>query len=106
MKTKNSAPTPRDSTQGLVRYCNYFMEFPDGEVWHDSTHVVGGFHAWIKNTNLYKTKPEVALKMARTGEAHWKDSNGVEHRMILSETPVERKWGLNKKVIRKSAIEI
>lgn len=106
MKTKNSAPTPRDSTQGLIRYCNYYLEFPNGEVWHDSTHIAGGLHAWITNTRLYKTNPEAALRMIKSGEAHWKDSNGVQHRMVLSETAVPRKWGLNKKIRRKSEVHL
>ena len=104
MKTKNSNRSPRDSTQGLIRYCNYFIEFPGnfqveemrGEIYQDSTHIAGGLVAWIKNTALYKSNIEAARKLMQTGEYHWKDQNGALHRMVISETPVERRWGLNK----------
>jgi len=105
MKTKNTRNSPRDSTPGHIRYCNYFLEFPDGEVWSDALHIAGGFNAWIKNTALWRTKPDLARTLVMKGEAHWKDSNGVGHRMIISDSPVERKWGLNKKH-KRSAIEI
>jgi len=105
MKTKNSTTRPKDSTQGLIRYCNYYIEFPDGEVWSDYTHIVGGYNAWIKNTAIWKQKPDLARRLAMKGEAHWKDHNGVQHRMQVSETACERNWGLNKKV-KRTAIEI
>jgi hypothetical protein len=106
MKTKNSSRAPKDSTQGLVRYCNYFLEFPDGDVWGDFTHIVGGFDAWIRNTALWRKNPDRVRTLVKKGEVHWKDTNGVIHRMQISETPCVRKWGLNKKVQQRSAIEI
>lgn len=105
MKTKNSSSAPRDSTQGLVRYLNYFIEFPDGEVWQQSTHIVGGLLAWVKNTALYRTNMEAARKLISTGEYHWKvphniagKRTSVTHRMMISEAPVSTNWGLNKKI--------
>lgn len=105
MKTKNSSSRPRDSAKGLIRYCCYFLEFPDGEVWSDYTHIAGGYNAWIQNTAIWKTRPDVARKLSMKGECHWKDHNGVTHRMQVSDKPCERNWGLNKK-IRRSAIEL
>jgi hypothetical protein len=93
MKTKNSNRSPRDSTQGLIRYCNYYLEFPDGDVWCDYVHIAGGFHSWIQRTVLWKTNPDAARKLVTNGEHHWKDNNGVLHRMVISETPVVKKWG-------------
>lgn len=98
MKTKRSNSAPRDSTQGLIRYCNYYLEFPDGEVWHDATHIAGGFHSWVVRTTLFRSNPDAARSLMKKGAHHWKDHNGVTHRMVISETPVARKWGLNKKV--------
>lgn len=106
MKTKNSSSRPTDSTPGLVRYCNYYLEFPDGEVWSDYTHIVGGYNAWIKNTAIWRNRPDLARNLALKGEAHWKDHNGVGHRMKVSDTPCERKWGLNRQIKNKTAIEI
>lgn len=102
MKTKNSNSSPKDSTQGLIRYLNYTLEFPDGERWTDYTHIAGGLNAWVVNTALWKTKPEAARRLIKTGEYHWKDNNGVLHRMVISEWPCERKWGLNKSIKRGS----
>lgn len=104
MKTKNSSAKPQDATHGHIRYCNYYLEFPDGEVWSDYTHIAGGYSAWITNTRIWKDKPDLARKLSLTGEAHWKDHNGVEHRMIVADQPCERKWGLNKKHKRSSSV--
>lgn len=106
MKTKNSSTRPQDSTQGLIRYCNYYLEFPDGEVWSDYTHIVGGYSAWLKNTAIWRKYPDVARSLSLKGEAYFKDHNGVIHRMKISETACDRKWGTNKKIRRKSALDI
>jgi len=100
MKTKNSSSAPRDSTQGLIRYCNYYLMFPDGEVWSDYTHIAGGFHSWVVRTSLFRSNPEAASKLLKKGDHHWKDKNGVTHRMVISDAPCERKWGINQKVKR------
>jgi hypothetical protein len=102
MKSKNSNTRPRDATPGDIRYCLYSIEFPDGDVWTDYTHIAGGYNAWIKNTAIWKNNPDVARVLSQKGEAHWKDHNGVTHRMKISETPCERKWGLNKKHVRRT----
>lgn len=59
---------------------------------------MGGYNAWIKNTAIWRNNPDLARTLATKGEAHWKDHNGVEHRMKISDTACERKWGLNKKI--------
>ena len=105
MKTRNSSSRPRNHTPGEIRYCNYYLEFPDGEVWSDFTHIAGGYNAWIKNTAIWRQRPDLARKLAIRGEAHWKDHNGVEHRMVISDTPCVRNWGLKNK-IKRTAIEI
>src|SRR4051812_11287944 len=102
MKTKNSSSRPEDWTPGVIRYCNYYLEFPDGDVWSDFTHVAGGFVSWIERTALWKKDPELARMLATKGEAHWKDHNGVEHRMIISETPCNRKWGKPDRIKRQA----
>lgn len=105
MKTQNSSSRPRDATPGEIRYCNYYIEFPDGEVWSDYTHIAGGYNAWIQNTAIWRNNPDLARKLSIKGEAHWKDHNGVTHRMKISDEACERKWGLNKK-IKRTALEI
>lgn len=110
MKTKNSSSRPKDSTQGLIRYCNYYLEFPDGEVWSDYAHVAGGLESWITRTALHKMNPDSARALMQKGEFAWYVSHGktgrVRHRMEISETPCARKWGLNSKVQQRSAIEV
>ncbi len=105
MKTRNSSSRPVNHTPGQIRYCNYFLEFPDGEVWSDFTHIAGGYNAWIKNTAIWRNRPDLARKLAMKGEAHWKDHNGVTHRMQIADSPCTRVWGLNKKH-KRSAIEL
>lgn len=108
MKTKNSSAAPRDSTQGLIRYCNYYVEFPDGDRWSDYTHIAGGLESWISRTTLHKMNPEAARKLTQKGEYHWYVSHGdkgrVRHHMIISEIPCERKWGLNNQIVKKTGI--
>jgi hypothetical protein len=101
VKTKNSSAAPRDSTQGVIRYCNFYLEFPDGEVWHDSAHIAGGLYAWATNV-MSKTDPEVGRALLKKGEFHRKHPDGTTHRWVVSDTPVEHKWGLNKGITRVS----
>lgn len=109
MKTKKSSSAPRNHTPGEVRYCNYYIEFPDGNQWSDYTHVAGGLESWVTRTALHKTNPEAAKRMIQKGEYHWYVSHGdmgrVRHHMVLSDTPCERRWGLNEN-IKRSVIEI
>jgi hypothetical protein len=100
MKTKNSNRAPRDQTPGEIRYLNYYLEFPDGEVWSDYTHVVGGFHSWIERTALHKMNPDAAARLKSKGEYHWYVDHGaagrVRHHMKLSDTPCPSNWGKRK----------
>ena len=108
MKTKNSAITPRDSTQGHIRYCNYTLEFPDGEIWTDYTHIAGGLESWVTRTMLHKTNPDAARALIKKGEYHWYVSHGtmgrVRHHMKVSDTKCEQNWGSNR--VKKGAIEV
>lgn len=113
MKTKRSSSAPKDSTQGLIRYCCIYVHFPDGETWSDYTHIAGGLNAWVKNTKLFMTDPEAAGKLIKKGEYHRKvyhmingKRQSVTERMVISETPCERRWGINKKVVRKVGQQI
>lgn len=107
MKTRRSSAAPRDATPGHVRYCNYYVMFPDGEVWHQSTFIAGGLLAWVKNTTLYRTSPEAARKLIKSGEYHWKvktmtahGPGSVTHRMVIASEAVPTKWG-NQKIIHR-----
>lgn len=91
MKSKRSSAAPRDATPGEVRFCNYYIEMPDGDTWSDYTHIVGGLNAWIINTAIFRANPEAASSLLKSGEYHWKDHNKVLHRMVISNTPCERK---------------
>lgn len=114
MKTKNSSSKPIDNTPGQIRYCNLYLEFPDGEVWSNYTHIAGGFNAWLRNVGRWITKqPGVLRNLEVKGEAHWDQRlpiDGhmliVKYRIKISEVPCEVKWGLNKNVHQKSAIEV
>lgn len=106
MKTKNSNSSPKDQTPGEIRYCNYYLEFPDGEVWSEYTYVAGGLESWITRTKLHILNPEAAKRLMQKGEYHWYVSHGkmgkVRHHMKLEAMPCERNWGLNKKIIHQS----
>lgn len=105
MKAKGSRPSPKNHTPGEIRYLNYSLEFPDGEVWQDFTHIAGGFHSWVKNTAIWRQKPDAVRHLLMEGECHWKDHNGVTHRMQVSETACTRKWGTGKQ-IKRTALEM
>lgn len=106
MKTKNSSSAPRNSTQGLIRYCNYTIEFPDGETWSDYVHIAGGLESWVTRTALHKMNPEAAKRLMQKGEYAWYVSHGkmgrVRHRMVVADTACERKWGTNTSALMKS----
>jgi hypothetical protein len=104
MKTKNSSSRPRDQTQGETRYCNIYIEFPDGEVWSDSIYFAGGLAAWITNTRIWKNKPDLARNLMLKGEAHWKQSNGVVEHWKIEEKPCSRKWGKPGQIKRSSKV--
>lgn len=103
MKTKNSNSAPRDSTQGEIRYLNYSLEFPDGEIWTDYTHVAGGLDSFITRTNLHVLNPDAARALVKKGEYHWYASHGalgrVRHHMKLSNEKCEQNWG-SKRIIK------
>lgn len=101
MKTKNSSAAPRDATPGEIRYLNYFLEFPDGEVWSQFMHIAGGLSAWVKNTAIYRNNPDAARKLMQQGVHSWKDRNGVKHVMRIDNSPCQHKWGTGK--VRKVA---
>lgn len=110
MKTKNSSQAPRDSTQGHIRYCNYYVEFPDGEVWSDYTHIAGGLESFITRTLLHRINPDAARNLIKKGEYHWYVSHGklgkVRHRMVVSDVACERNWGKNKRVFHTSGLHL
>lgn len=90
MKTRNSSSAPRNKTPGDIRYLNYYIELSNEIIRADYTHIAGGLHAWVKNTAIWRRNPELAVKLVQKGQAHWKDHNGVTHRMVISNTPCER----------------
>jgi hypothetical protein len=79
-------------TIGQVRYFTYYLEFPDGERWQDQSPFVGNLGYLIKTTQFYK-KPEVLRGLMMKGSAHWKDHNGVTHRVIIEDEARPRIWG-------------
>lgn len=109
MKTKNSSRSPRNRTPGDIRYLNYYLEFPDGTVWSDYSHIAGGLESWITRTRLYKDNPDAARALVQKGEYHFYLSHGtmgrVRHHMVISDTKCEQNWGTGK-VKTKSAIEV
>lgn len=85
---------PREHSPGLVRYLTYYLHFPkDKDYWVDQIPFCQDLLNLLKNT---KFPPKLAAELLRKGEGHWKDHNGVTHRVTIEETWQPRKWGTKK----------
>lgn len=84
-----------------IRYWTYFLTFPDGETWVDSTPFLHDLQFELQNMkhnpryskNMSMSFSTFADKMLRKGECHWKDRNGVEHRVKIEDIERARVWG-------------
>lgn len=82
----------RDHTPGEIRYWAYYLHFPDGNTWVKSIPFVHPLSFELKNTSFGKI-PGIARKILKEGEAHWKDQNGVTHRVVVEQASRPTKWG-------------
>jgi hypothetical protein len=83
----------RNHTLGQVRYFTYSLEFPDGDHWMDQLPFVGPLDQ-ILPTTQFGTNPDIAKKLLLAGEAHFRDSNGVTHRVQIESERRPRRWGI------------
>lgn len=77
-----------------VRYFTYYLKFPDGEIWCDQAPFIHDLQFELKNTTFGKD-PGLARDILVKGECHWKDHNGVEHRIVVDTEKKPKKWGRN-----------
>ena len=83
-----------------VRYFTYYLIWPDGsEPWVDQVPFIHDLQFELKQTRFAKdpTLPStIQGDLLRSGEARWKDRNGVEHLVRIEETVRNRRWGVRK----------
>ena len=88
---------PRNHTPGQTRYIHYFLYFPDDSVWQDCFPFAQPIDVLIKNFGLYKNgRLDICQRLMRKGDTHWKDRNGITHRMMIAEREIPRIWGKNR----------
>lgn len=81
-----------------IRYFTYFVCFPDGDMWIRQTAFVHSLQFELKNL-LAQNKLDPAWKhrcndLVKKGETFWKDTNGVEHRVVIESKLRSEKWGV------------
>lgn len=86
----------KNHTLGEVRYFTYWLEFPDGEVWVDQSPFVGPLDTLLPLTR-FKNRIDICNRLRAGGEAHWKDNNGVGHRLKVEEIERTTNWGVRRK---------
>jgi hypothetical protein len=97
MRVKNHTP-------GQIRYFTYYLIFPkDKDVWVDQVPFVHPLSYELKRTTFGKN-PEVARTIMKNGECHWKDHNGVTHRVVVEEEVRAKNWGVKKPALFKGAV--
>lgn len=75
-----------------VRYFTYELHFPkDKDYWVDQVPFVEHLDWVLKNK--CKFPPQISRALMLKGEAHWKDQNGVTHRIKIDDHIVPRRWG-------------
>lgn len=86
----------KNKTLGQIRYFSYFLQFPNGEEWVESRPFVHELSFELQNTTFGRVH-ELYRMMMKTGSCHWKDHNGVTHRVVVEDTPRLKVWGTKKK---------
>ncbi len=71
-------PSIANHTRGLVRYITVICEFPDKTFRVYQTPFVNELSERLKLTKWYKYEPWIIQDIARTGEAKFRDGNGVK----------------------------
>lgn len=89
-------------TPGKVRYFTYYLIFPKSLAqtighaqWMDQIPFVHDLQHELKKASFGKI-PGMARDILNKGECHWKDQNGVEHRVVVEEIQREKNWGVKK----------
>lgn len=83
----------KDKTIGEVRYFTYYLIFPgDNEMWTDQTPFVHELQYELKKTSFGKD-PYKVRDLLNKGETHWKDHNGVTHRVVIENVRRPKIWG-------------
>lgn len=78
---------------GEIRYLTYQLIFPgDNEVWTDQLPFVENVQSYLKKTR-WKNDPTATRNLLVKGEHHFKDHNGVTHRVLIETTQRPKVWG-------------
>jgi len=81
-----------------VRYFTYWLIFPGDkkeDYWVDQVPFIHDLQFELKNSRWAKD-PNKCRDLLMKGETHWKDQNGVEHRVVIEDKERPRKWGIKR----------
>lgn len=88
---------PKNHIVGKVRYLTYELHFPrDVDVWVQQLPFCQPLDNFIKNTKIYKVRPEVGRDLMQKGAASFIDNNLVTHVLKIEEDEKPTKWGRQK----------
>jgi hypothetical protein len=86
----------KNHTLGETRYLTYQLIFPgDKDVWTDQEPFWGPLDTWLRLTTFAR-RPDVCAELLIKGEARWKDTNGVTHKLSIDTQERPRVWGTKK----------
>lgn len=83
-----------------TRYLTYWLIFPSntlkGDFWVRQIPFIHDLQFEMQNWKGINKDPNVMNKLLKKGEAHWKDHNGVEHRLVIEDKKRPEKWGIQR----------
>jgi hypothetical protein len=83
----------KDKTPGEIRFFTYWIIFPDGDEWVDQVPFVHDLQWELKNS-CFELEPVLKHELQKKGDIHWKDHNGITHRVKIESVRRSRRWGV------------
>lgn len=78
-----------------VRYWTYYLIFPDGDEWVQQEPFVHDLQFELQNS-VFEMEPSKKRDLLVHGETHWKDHNGIVHRVRIENEAKPRRWGVGR----------
>ena len=82
-----------------TRYLTYYLEFPgdrQDQYWVKQIPFIHDIQFEMRNWKGVNADPKAVRDLLRSGETHWRDHNGVTHRLCIEEQARPERWGVQK----------